>query len=89
MTLKVLLPFQVFLEKPDVSRIVAEGRNGSFGLLPNRLDCVAVCREVWSAVSLSTDRKARVLTIKERAVLVESRRLRARYVPAATRLLPS
>jgi F-type H+-transporting ATPase subunit epsilon len=41
MNLKVLLPFQIFTEKSDVSRIVAETREGSFGLLPNRLDCVA------------------------------------------------
>jgi F-type H+-transporting ATPase subunit epsilon len=41
MKLKILLPFQVFAEKTDVSRIVAETRDGSFGLLPNRLDCVA------------------------------------------------
>jgi F-type H+-transporting ATPase subunit epsilon len=41
MNLKVLLPFQVFAEKTGVIRIVAETFNGSFGLLPNRLDCVA------------------------------------------------
>ena len=41
MHLKVLLPFQIFAEKTDVSRIVAETREGSFGLLPHRLDCVA------------------------------------------------
>src|SRR5665213_1062399 len=41
MHLKVLLPFQVFLEKTGVSRIVAETREGAFGLLPRRLDCVA------------------------------------------------
>jgi len=41
MTLKVLLPFQVFAEKVGVVRIVAETREGSFGLLPRRLDCVA------------------------------------------------
>ncbi len=41
MNLKVLLPFQVFAEKTGVTRIVAETRDGSFGLLPNRLDCVA------------------------------------------------
>jgi F-type H+-transporting ATPase subunit epsilon len=41
MNLKVLLPFQVFAEKTDVARIVAETREGSFGLLPHRLDCVA------------------------------------------------
>jgi len=41
MNLKVLLPFQVFAERTDVVRIVAETRQGSFGLLPQRLDCVA------------------------------------------------
>lgn len=41
MNLKVLLPFEVFAEKTGVSRIVAETREGSFGLLPLRLDCVA------------------------------------------------
>ena len=41
MNLKVLLPFGIFAEKTGVSRIVAETRQGSFGLLPHRLDCVA------------------------------------------------
>lgn len=62
MNLKLLLPFQVFAEKTGVSRIVAETREGSFGLLPRRLDCVAALvpgiliyetatdGEVWVAV---------------------------------------
>jgi F-type H+-transporting ATPase subunit epsilon len=41
MNLKVLLPFHIFAERTGVSRIVAETREGSFGLLPHRLDCVA------------------------------------------------
>jgi F-type H+-transporting ATPase subunit epsilon len=41
MNLKVLLPFGIFAERTGVSRIVAETREGSFGLLPHRLDCVA------------------------------------------------
>ena len=41
MNLKVLLPFQVFAEKMGVIRIVAETSEGSFGLLPHRLDCIA------------------------------------------------
>jgi F-type H+-transporting ATPase subunit epsilon len=41
MNLKVLLPFQIFVQQTDVSRITAETREGSFGLLPHRLDCVA------------------------------------------------
>lgn len=39
MNLNILLPFQVFAQKTGVSRIVAETRSGSFGLLPHRLDC--------------------------------------------------
>ena len=41
MNLKVLLPFQIFAEKTRVSRIVVETHEGSLGLLPHRLDCVA------------------------------------------------
>lgn len=42
MKLKILLPFQVFAEKTGVSSIVAETHAGSFGILPQRLDCAAV-----------------------------------------------
>jgi F-type H+-transporting ATPase subunit epsilon len=41
MNLKILLPFHVFAEKAEVLRIVAETHEGSFGILPHRLDCVA------------------------------------------------
>jgi F-type H+-transporting ATPase subunit epsilon len=41
MNLKILLPSHIFVEKTDVSRIVAEAQEGSFGILPQRLDCIA------------------------------------------------
>jgi F-type H+-transporting ATPase subunit epsilon len=41
MNLKVLLPFQVFVQTTGVSSIVVETREGSYGILPRRLDCVA------------------------------------------------
>jgi F-type H+-transporting ATPase subunit epsilon len=41
MTLTILLPFRIFAKLDNVSRIVAETLEGSFGLLPHRLDCVA------------------------------------------------
>jgi F-type H+-transporting ATPase subunit epsilon len=41
MQLKILLPSRVFGVMENVTRIVAEARQGSFGLLPQRLDCVA------------------------------------------------
>lgn len=44
MDLKILLPARVFVEASGVSRIVVETDHGSFGILPRRLDCVAVLR---------------------------------------------
>ena len=41
MTLKILLPFRIFAVQKGVTRIVAETGEGSFGILPQRLDCVA------------------------------------------------
>ncbi len=41
MNLKILLPSETFVEKTAVLRIVAETRDGSFGLLEHRLDCAA------------------------------------------------
>jgi F-type H+-transporting ATPase subunit epsilon len=41
MTLTILLPFRIFAKLDNVSRIVAETLEGSFGLLPHRLDCAA------------------------------------------------
>lgn len=41
MNLIILLPFQIFLEIGNVKRLVVETDQGSFGILPNRLDCVA------------------------------------------------
>jgi F-type H+-transporting ATPase subunit epsilon len=41
MHLKILLPFKVFADINNVSNIVIETSNGSYGLLPQRLDCVA------------------------------------------------
>jgi len=41
MHLKVLLPSNIFADTIGVLRIVAETFEGSFGLLPHRLDCVA------------------------------------------------
>jgi F-type H+-transporting ATPase subunit epsilon len=41
MNLKVLLPYGVFTARSGVARIVAETRDGSLGLLPHRLDCIA------------------------------------------------
>lgn len=41
MNLKIFLPFKIFAEIDGVLRIVANTREGSYGLLPHRLDCAA------------------------------------------------
>jgi len=41
MNLKILLPYKIYADIKNVDRIVAETNEGFFGLLPQRLDCVA------------------------------------------------
>ncbi|RXJ49626.1 F0F1 ATP synthase subunit epsilon [Gelidibacter gilvus] len=41
MQLKILLPYGVFADIKNVKRIVAETTDGSYGILPRRLDCTA------------------------------------------------
>ncbi len=41
MNLKILLPFRIFIETKNVSSITIETSEGSYGMLPHRLDCVA------------------------------------------------
>jgi F-type H+-transporting ATPase subunit epsilon len=42
--LKIFLPYQILAEVTDLRRIVAETTEGSLGLLPHRLDCVAILK---------------------------------------------
>jgi F-type H+-transporting ATPase subunit epsilon len=41
MSLKILLPFRVFMEAQHISSITIETSEGAYGMLPQRLDCVA------------------------------------------------
>lgn len=70
MNLKVLLPFRIFAEKSGVSRIVAETREGSFGLLPHRLDCVAAL--VPGILIYETESDGEVLVAVDEGVLVKT-----------------
>ena len=70
MNLKVLLPFQVFAETTGVSRIVAETREGAFGLLPRRLDCVAAL--VPGILIYETESDGEVYVAVDDGVLVKS-----------------
>ncbi|NTV66282.1 MAG: F0F1 ATP synthase subunit epsilon [Chlorobaculum sp.] len=41
MHLRILLPSTVFADLPEVEKLSVETVKGSYGFLPNRLDCVA------------------------------------------------
>ena len=70
MNLKVLLPFQIFAEQSGVKRIVAETREGSFGLLPHRLDCVAAL--VPGILIYQTEAGPEVLVAVDKGILVKT-----------------
>jgi len=70
MTLKILLPFQSFLEKSGVVRIVADTESGSFGLLPHRLDCVAALKP--GILSFEADGEAEAFVAVDEGVLIKT-----------------
>ena len=70
MTLKILLPFRVFAEKTGVSSIVAETRDGAFGLLPQRLDCVAALAP--GILIYEADAEGEVFVAVDEGVLVKT-----------------
>ena len=70
MNLKVLLPFRIFADKTGVSRIVAQGRDGSFGLLPHRLDCVAALAP--GILIYETEAEGEVFVAVDEGVLVKT-----------------
>lgn len=70
MNLKILLPYKVFAEKSGVSRIVAESRAGSFGLLPHRLDCVAALAP--GILVFETEEDGEIYLAVDEGVLVKS-----------------
>ena len=70
MNLKLLLPFRIFDQKNGVLRIVAESSEGSFGLLPQRLDCVASL--VPGILVYETDADGEVFVAVDEGVLVKT-----------------
>jgi len=70
MTLKVLLPFEIFADETDVSSIVVETPQGSFGLLPQRLDCVAAL--VPGILSFEAEGQGEVFLAVDEGVLVKT-----------------
>lgn len=70
MKLKLLLPYRVFADKTDVSRIVAETSEGCFGILPHRLDCVAAL--VPGILTYQTADDGEVFVAVDQGVLVKT-----------------
>lgn len=70
MHLKVLLPFEVFVDETGVSRIVAEAHDGAFGLLPHRRDCVAALSP--GILTYETERDGEVFVAVDEGVLVKA-----------------
>lgn len=70
MNMKILLPFKVFAEITGVSRIVLETDQGSLGLLPHRLDCVAAL--VPGLLTYETAADGEVYVAVDEGVLVKT-----------------
>jgi len=70
MNLKILLPFQIFAEKTEVLRIVAETSVGSLGILPHRLDCVVAL--LPSILCYETEAEGEVYIAVDEGVLVKT-----------------
>jgi F-type H+-transporting ATPase subunit epsilon len=70
MNLKVLLPYKVFAQKNGVMRIVAHSSEGSFDLLPHRLDCVAAL--VPGILIFETEVEGEIFMAVDEGVLVKS-----------------
>ena len=70
MNLKILLPFKIFAEKTGVLRIITGTREGSFGLLPHRLDCVAALAP--GILVFETEAEGEVCMAVDEGVLVKN-----------------
>ena len=70
MHLKVLLPSNIFADTIGVLRIVAETFEGSFGLLPHRLDCVAALTP--GILTFETEADGEIFVAVDEGVLIKT-----------------
>src|SRR5277367_1159002 len=70
MHLKILVPTEVFADETGVTGIVAETSEGSFGLLPHRLDCVAALAP--GILTYQTEADGEVFVAVDQGVLVKT-----------------
>jgi F-type H+-transporting ATPase subunit epsilon len=70
MHLQILLPFAVFADKAGVQSMVVDTPEGSFGLLPQRLDCVAALEP--GILSYTTEADGEVYIAVDEGILVKA-----------------
>lgn len=70
MQFNLLLSSRSFVQKKDVLRIVAETKTGSFGILPQRLDCVAALTP--GILTYETETDGEVFIAVDEGVLVKA-----------------
>jgi F-type H+-transporting ATPase subunit epsilon len=70
MKLKISLPFAVFTEQTDVLEVIIETAEGSFGLLEQRLDCVAIL--VPGILTYRTEHSGEVYVAIDQGLLVKN-----------------
>lgn len=70
MNLKILLPYQIFAERRDVTRIVVRTISGSMGIWPRRLDCTAALMP--GILSYETEKDGEVDLAIDEGVLVKA-----------------
>jgi F-type H+-transporting ATPase subunit epsilon len=70
MNLRIFLPTEIFAQKTEVLRIIAETHEGSSGLLPHRLDCVAAL--VPGILTYETREEGTVYLAVDEGVLVKA-----------------
>jgi F-type H+-transporting ATPase subunit epsilon len=69
MQLKILLPSRIFRVE-NVTRIIAETRHGSLGLLPHRLDCVTALAP--GILTYATETAGEIYVAVDEGVLIKT-----------------
>ncbi len=70
MNLKILLPYKIFADIKAVSSVVIDTSAGSYGLLPQRLDCVAAL--VPGILTYKTENEKVIYVAVDEGVMVKA-----------------
>lgn len=70
MHLQILLPFTVFADRENVRSVVVDTQEGLYGLLPQRLDCVAALEP--GILAYSSEEEGEVFIAVDEGILVKA-----------------